>query len=125
VAAGVIAHALRFTAQHTRNMHIYPARHDAGVNNAAYPPMGLRVRLKASVDISGFTPDVRVILTALKKYGMILADNGSNWYISGVPDMRWNDDTLHHLNRITGADFEVVDASALHNGPDPTTAPRR
>jgi hypothetical protein len=122
VAAGVIAHALRFTAQHTRDMHIYPARHDAGVANAAYPPMGLRVRLKASVDISHFTPDVQVILTALKKYGMILADNGSNWYISGVPDPRWNDSTLHTLNQITGSDFEVVDTSTLVNGPDPTPA---
>ncbi len=122
VTAGVIDHALRFTASNTRNMHIYPARHDAGSNNAAYPPMGLRVRLKASVSISGFTPDVQVVLTALKKFGMILADNGSNWYISGVSNAGWNDSNLHHLNQIVGSDFEVVDTSALVNGPDPATA---
>lgn len=128
VAAGVIAHALRFTAAHTRNSHIYPARHDAGVTNAAYPPMGVRVRLKAAVNISGFSPQARVILAALKTYGMILADNGSNWYISGAPDPRWNDDDLHHLNQMTGASFEVVDTRGLVNGPTasatPTVAPR-
>ncbi len=117
IAAGVIDHALRFTAVHTRSAHIYPARHDAGVHAAAYPPMGLRVRLKASVDISGFRPQVRVLLTALKKYGMILADNGSNWFISGSSDSRFNDDDFHTINRITGADFEVVDTSRLVNGP--------
>jgi hypothetical protein len=78
--------------------------------------MGLRVRLKASVDISGFGPQAQVVLTALKRYGMILADNGSPWYISGAPDSRWNDDELHHLQQITGADFEVVDTSGLVNG---------
>jgi len=128
VAAGVIAHALRFTAAHTHNSHIYPARHDAGVTNAAYPPMGVRVRLKAAVDISGFSPQARVILAALKTYGMILADNGSNWYISGAPDPRWNDDDLHHLNQMTGASFEVVDTRGLVNGPTasatPTVSPR-
>ncbi|HVC82850.1 MAG TPA: hypothetical protein VNL35_20385, partial [Chloroflexota bacterium] len=80
------------------------------------PPMGLRLRLKARVDISWAGPQTRVILTALKKYGMILADNGSSWYISGAPDPHWNDDELHHLNRITGADFEVVDTTGLRNG---------
>jgi hypothetical protein len=122
VASGAINHALRFTAVHSRNMHIYPARHDAGVADTAYPPMGLRVRLKASVTISGFSPQAQVVLAALKKYGMILADNGSNWYISGVSDTRWNDNDLHTLNQITGSDFEVVDTSTLVNGPDPTTA---
>ena len=78
--------------------------------------MGLRVRLKASVDISGFGPQAQVVLTALKHYGMILADNGSPWYISGEPDTRWNDDELHHLQNLTGADFEVVDTSSLRNG---------
>jgi hypothetical protein len=121
-AAGVINHALRFTAQNTRNMHIYPARHDAGQANTAYPPMGLRVRLKASVNISGFSPQAQVVLAALKTYGMILADNGSNWYISGVSDPRWNDSDLHTLNQITGSSFEVVDTSSLVNGPDTATA---
>jgi hypothetical protein len=79
--------------------------------------MGLRVRLKASVDISGFSPQARVILQALKIYGIILADNGSPWYITGAPDPRWNDDDLHQLQRITGADLEVVDTSRLRNGP--------
>ena len=118
VARGVIDHALRFTAPRTRSMHLYPARHDAGDgNNPSLPPLGLRIRLKKTVDISGFSLQVRVILTALKRYGMILADNGSPWYISGASDPHWNDDDLHHLGRITGADFEVVDTSHLRNGP--------
>ena len=118
VSAGLIDHALRFTAPQTRTKHIYPARHDAGVSNSPLlPPMGLRVRLKASVDISGFSPTVQVILTALKRYGMILADNGSPWYISGVPDPRWNDSDLHNLDGITGSDLEVVDTTHLRNGP--------
>jgi hypothetical protein len=78
--------------------------------------MGLRLRLKASVDISGFGPHARVVLTALKRYGMILADNGSPWYISGAPDSRWNDSEMHVLQTLTGADFEVVDTSGLRNG---------
>jgi hypothetical protein len=117
VAAGAINHALRFTAPSTRNMHIYPARHDAGQNNAALPPMGLRVRLKASVNIASFPPRVQVILAALKKYGMILADNGSSWYISGATDARWNNDELHTMTQLHGSDFEVVDTSHLVNGP--------
>jgi hypothetical protein len=117
VAAGVIAHALRFTAPRTRNMHIYPARHDAGSNNSSLPPMGLRVRLKASYNISGFSKADQVILTALKHYGIILADNGSPWFITGVSDPRWNDDDLHKLGQITGQNLEVVDTSSLRNGP--------
>jgi hypothetical protein len=114
VARGVIDHALRFTAQRTRRAYVYPARHYASSSDdPALPPMGLRVRLKASVDISGFPRQARVVLQALKTYGMILADNGSNWYISGAPDPRWSNDDLHTLGRITGADFEVVDTSSL------------
>jgi hypothetical protein len=75
--------------------------------------MGLRVRLKAGVDISGLPYQARIVAIALKRYGMILADNGSPWYISGAPDARWSDDALHELNRLTGADFEVVDTSSL------------
>ncbi len=117
VARGLIDHALRFTAPRTRSMHIYPARHDAGDgNDPSLPPMGLRVRLKASVDISRFPKQARVLLQALKTYGIILADNGSPWYITGVPDPRWNDDALHTIGRITGADLEVVDTSGLRNG---------
>ena len=111
VASGVIDHALRFTASRTSNHHIWPARHDAGDADPGLPPMGLRVRLKASVDISGYGRQARVVLQALKTYGMILADNGSPWYISGASNPRFNDDDLHALGRITGADFEVVDAS--------------
>ncbi len=112
VLKGVIAHALRFTAPRTCAGHIAPARHDAGSGSCdARPPMGLRVRLKASVDLSGFGPQARVVLVALQRYGMLLADNGSAWYITGAPDSRWNDDDLHALGRITGADLEVVDTS--------------
>jgi hypothetical protein len=78
--------------------------------------MGLRVRLKASVDLSGFGPQSQVILEALQRYGMLLADNGSPWYITGAPDSRWNDDELHHLGALSGADFEVVDTSGFVNG---------
>lgn len=114
VAAGAIRHALRFTAPDTRTSHIYPARHDAGASgSAALPPMGTRVRLSASVDISGFGPQARVLLEALKRYGMLLADNGSPWYVTGAPDPRWNDDELHALGQLSGADFEVVDTSGL------------
>jgi hypothetical protein len=114
VARGVIDHALRFTAPRTRRAYVYPARHfAASSDDPALPPMGLRVRLKASFDISGFPPDARVVLQALKRYGMILADNGSPWYISGAPNAHWNNDDLHSLGRVTGADFEVVDTSSL------------
>ena len=114
VARGRIDHALRFTVQHTRRQYIYPARHYASSSDdPALPPMGLRVRLKAGVDISGFPRQARVVLQALKTYGMIVADNGSNWYISGAPNPKWNNDDLHTLGRITGADFEVVDTSSL------------
>jgi hypothetical protein len=104
-----IKHALRFTAQQTRRAYIYPARHFASdITNINVPAMGTRVRLRANFPVAGFSPAMRVILTALKKYGMILADNGSNWYISGSPDMRWSDDELHTLDVIKGSDFEVV-----------------
>ena len=114
VAAGAIDHALRFTAPRTRRAFIYPARHQAGdSSDPSLPPMGLRVRLKASVNISKFPPQARVVLQALKTYGMILADNGSPWYISGAPDPRWSNDDLHLLGEINGADFQVVDTSHL------------
>ena len=114
VARGRISHALRFTVESTRRAYIYPARHFASdETDTNLPPMGLRVRLRASFDTSGFPRQVRVILTALKRYGMIVADNGSNWFISGAPDRRWNDDALHTIDAVTGADFEVVDTSQL------------
>ena len=109
VASGVIRHALRFTASSSCAGYVYPARHEAGSGSCSVePPMGLRVRLKASFDISGFSAQTRVILQALKTYGMILADNGSPWYISGAYDSHWDDDGLHHLNQVKGSDFEVV-----------------
>jgi hypothetical protein len=113
-AAGQIDHALRFTAPRTRRAYIYPARHFASDStDPSLPPMGLRVRLKASFDTSGFPPQARIVLAALKRYGMILADNGSPWYISGAPSPRWSNDQLHTLGRVTGGDFEVVDTSHL------------
>lgn len=117
VLRGLIDHAIRFTAPRTRNTHIYPARHHAGESNdPALPPMGLRVRLKGSVNISGFSPHNQVILTALKKYGMILADNGSPWFITGVSDKRWNEEDLNELKQIRGNSFEAVDTNSLRNG---------
>ena len=114
VAAGAIRHALRFTAPDTCAGHIYPARHDAGAGSCSVnPPMGLRVRLKASVDISHFGPQARVILLALKRYGMLLADNGSPWYVTGAPNANWNDDQLHDFQQLHGSDFEVVDTSGF------------
>ena len=117
VAAGLITHAVRFTVPVTRDHHVYPARHDAGSGpSGSLPSMGMRLRLKASVDISSFPPQSRVILTALKRYGMILADNGSAYYVSGAPSPSWNDDDLHTLGRINGSMLEVVNTSWLVNG---------
>ena len=118
VAAGAIQHALRFTTSQTRRLYIYPARHYASSSTStSLPPMGLRVRLKASYDTSGFSPQARVIAEALKRYGMILADNGSPWYISGMSDPHFDDDVMHELDVITGRDLEVVDTTGLVNGP--------
>ena len=104
-----IKHAIRFTASITRRAYVHPARHWASTNTSVNrPPMGMKVRLKASFNISGFTPAMQVILRAMKKYGMILADNGSNWYFSGAPDMRWSDNELNQLKTLKGSNFEVV-----------------
>jgi hypothetical protein len=106
---GDLNHALRFTAERTRRAYIYPARHYASDStDTSLPPMGLRVRLKASFDTRSFPPQARAVLETLKRYGMILADNGSNWYITGAPDPRWSNDQLHSLGRVHGSDFEVV-----------------
>ncbi len=114
VASGEIRHAIRFTVPETQAAHIWPARHDASdLAGENYPPMGLRLRLRSEFDVSGFSPEVQVILQGLKTYGMILADNGSPWFISGVPDERWDNEMLHELDVVTGADFEVVDVSGL------------
>ena len=129
VAAGVIDHALRVTVPSTDDRYIWPARHQAGTADPALPPMGLRLRLKAGVDISKFPEDDRVILQALKTYGMIVADNGSPWFIQGIPSSLWNNTTLHDLTAITGSDFDVVDESCLMVSPnsaaaDPADCPR-
>jgi hypothetical protein len=106
---GDLNHALRFTVERTRRAFIYPARHYASSStDPSLPPMGLRVRLKASFKTSGFPPQARAVLETLKRYGMILADNGSNWYITGAPDPRWSNDDLHSLGQVHGSDFEVV-----------------
>lgn len=119
VAAGEIAHALRFTAPETRRAYVWPARHFASnLTGAQYPPLGQRFRLRRDFDISGFSPEAQVILRALKKYGMILADNGSAWYISGAPDERWDNDMLHELDQVKGSDFEAVDVSPLMIDPN-------
>jgi hypothetical protein len=114
VEQGEITHALRFTADITRRAYVAPARHWASDNTSVNrPPMGLRVRLKASFNITGYTPNIQVILRALQKYGMILADNGSNWFISGAPDPRWSDDELNQLKGIKGSNFEVVQMGTI------------
>jgi len=104
-----IHHALRFTVMRSRRAYVPPATHFASrLTDANLPPMGMRVRLKASVDISKFPPLAQVILTALKRYGMMVADNGGDWFLSGAPDPRWNDEQIATLKRIRGRDFEVV-----------------
>ena len=109
VDRGEIDHALRFTVSQTQRGFIFPARHFASSSsNPNFPPMGLRLRLKAEFDISGFSPRNQVILKALKKYGMLVADNGGDWFISGAPDDRWDDEDLSQLKKIKGKDFEVV-----------------
>jgi hypothetical protein len=112
VASGEIRHALRFTVPKTQRSYVWPARHFASsITDLRFPPMGVRFRLRPDYDISGFSKPDQVILTALKHYGMILADNGGAWFVSGVPDPRWNEDDLRNLNRVKGSDFEAVDES--------------
>lgn len=114
IAAGEIRHALRFTVPQTQRAYVWPARHYASsLTGTQYPPMGARFRLRASFDISGFSPVNQIILTALKRYGMILADNGSAWYLSGAPDSRWNNTELRQLLTVTGSNLEAVDATVL------------
>ena len=114
-STGVIRHALRFTAERTRRAYVYPARHYASDStDPSLPPMGLRVRLKASVDISKLPRQARIVAQAMKTYGLILADNGSSWYVTGAPSPHWSNDQLHALGALHGSDFEVVDTRALH-----------
>jgi hypothetical protein len=120
---GVIQHALRFTVPRSRNSYVFPASHHAGVSNANYPRMGERFRLKADFDISGFSPTNRIILQALKDYGMIVADNGSGWYLSGAPSSRWDDEELSELGDIAGSNFEAVNLSPLTSSLNLTSGP--
>lgn len=115
VASGEITHAVRFTVHRTQGAYVAPATHKAGSTPTA-PPMGARFRLKASFDVTPFTGQARVILNALKKYGMMVADNGSDWYISGTSDSRWDDDDLNQLKTVPGSAFEVVLAGTPADG---------
>jgi hypothetical protein len=119
VAAGKVLHAIRITVPTSQKSYVWPARHQAGsTTNANYPPMGTWLRLSPSIDPNGFDPMVRPIVVALQTYGAIVADNGSAWYMSGVPDDRWNNDLLRQLGRIKGSDFQVVDSTSLIVDPD-------
>jgi hypothetical protein len=114
VASGEIKHAIRFTAQRTRNSAVWPARHAASrLTDASLPPLGQRFRLKATFSLSGFSREAQVILRALQTYGMILADNGSPWFISGAPNELWKNKGLEELRRVKGSNFEAIDESDL------------
>ncbi len=114
VASGAIHHALRFTVARTQRGYIHPATHDASSStDPSLPPMGLRLRLKASFDVTPYHGEARVIVDALKRYGMIVADNGSNWYVTGAADARWNDDDLNQLKTVPGSAFEAVDTGPI------------
>jgi hypothetical protein len=119
VAAGAINHAVRFTVQSTQQAFVHPGTHYASsITNTNYPPMGLRVRLKASYSIFSFYGQARVVLNALKKYGMFVADNGSSWYITGATDSRWNDTDLDQLKTVPGSAFEVVQVGTIYHAAD-------
>ena len=127
VQAGAINHAIRVTLQHSQEAFTPPATHWASNSSNQYAaPMGMRLRLKASFDISHFSAHNQVILTAMKQYGLIMADNGSSMFVTGTPDLRWNNDDLGNLRSVTASDFEVVLISPLYTpqnvptGPNPT-----
>lgn len=114
VASGTITHALRFTVSRSQKAFIHPATHFASSSsNANLPPMGLRLRLRADFDTSGYTGATLAVLEALKKYGMFVADNGTDWFISGAPDARWDDDELGQLKNVPGSAFEAVDTGPI------------
>ena len=119
IAQGVINHAIRITVPRTQKAYVWPARHLASSRtDTNLPPMGLWLRLRADFDVSGYPRDAQIILQALKKYGAIVADNGSPWYMSGVPDERWNNDVLQTLRRVPGSAFEAVDSTSLISDPN-------
>jgi hypothetical protein len=114
VKRGRIDHALRFTVSRTRRAYVWPARHFASdLTDPSLPPMGVRLRLKAGFDTRPFPRQARIVLEALKRYGMIVADNGGNWHVTGTPDPRWSNDQLHTLHNVNGSAFEVVDTRSL------------
>jgi hypothetical protein len=115
VQASRIDHALRVTVARTQRGYIHPATHFASSGSApSLPPMGLRLRLKASFSLAGYHGEALVVLRALKRYGLIVADNGSSWYVTGAPDRRWNDDDLHQLGNVPGSAFEAVHTGLIH-----------
>lgn len=119
VLTGEIRHALRITAPRTQRAYVWPARHFASSSSDPnLPPMGTRFRLHADFPVERYSPQVQVILRAMQRYGVILADNGSSWYLSGVPDERWANDILRELRQVRGQDFEAVDVSELQISPD-------
>ena len=123
VQAGAINHAIRFTAQQTDQSFLWPARHQAGsAANPSLPPMGARFRLKSTYDISHFSAQAQVILLAMQHYGLILADNGSNWFFSGTEDAAWPDSLLSELKSVPAGQFEAVDESALMTDPNSAAA---
>ncbi len=117
VARGRVDHAIRVTVDRSQAAYLWPARHHAGQAGSSLPPMGLRLRLKAGVDLGGFPAQARVILRAMRTHGLVVADNGSSGFIGGVPDERWDNDALHQLRRVTLADFEAVDTGPLRISP--------
>ena len=122
VQAGAIRHAIRFTVECTRNRHIWPARHDAGVSDKRCPPMGARFRLRRGFSLKRFSPAAQVILKAMKRYGMIVADNGSDWYFQGTMDTRWKNSLLDQLKTIPASAFVAVDESGCMVSPDSAKA---
>jgi len=114
VIRGEIRHALRFTVNRTQRGYIHPATHFASSStNPNHAPMGMRVRLRSTLDVNTFAVSVRPMLRAMQRYGMIVADNGSDWYVSGAPDPRWNEDDIHQISRVKGSDFVVVDTGPI------------
>jgi hypothetical protein len=117
VARGRIDHALRFTVARSRRAYVWPARHFASdLTDPALPAMGMRLRLKRSFPVAGFPRQARIVLRALKEYGMVVSDNGSSWYVSGAPHPHWSNDDLHTLHRVPGSAFQLVDTRSLRPG---------
>jgi hypothetical protein len=118
VEAGAIEHAIRFTVECTTRRYVWPARHQAGVRDRSCPPMGARFRLRAGYSLAGFSPDARVVLTAMQRYGMIVADNGSDWFFQGTTDERWTDELLDQLKSVPASAFVAVDERGCKVSPD-------